>query len=490
MTTAVAAFLVAFVVGLALNPVARAACRRLGLVDEPDEYRKVHRNPVPLSGGYALLLSFAAPILLLGLFDVDGIEQSLHKEHARLATLAIGVLVAAAMGAVDDALDLRPRYKLLWQLIAATIAYAGGISITVISNPLGDGYVELGLLSFPATALWFLACMNAVNLVDGLDGLAGGVGLFACVTMALVSVLMQQPVNMFLSAALGGALLGFLIYNFHPASVFLGDAGSMTLGFLIGSLSLMGSVKAGTAVALIVPIIALGLPAFDTALAITRRWVHRLPVAAGDKRHVHHVLLARGLSHRGVVLVLYSVCIALGGAALLLTAGNNMIALALLAALGILAFVFIRAFSLLNVQEIRERIHDDMEGKRQEDLAAVEVEKALSRMDALTDVESLWQATCATFPSLDLDRAELELTTGAGPRDLVWWSPDPPEEPSSLDACVLNLPVKRGDERIGLLRLRRTCLKPVRSCGLMLVRRLRDKLAERLASLAPPEKSD
>ena len=258
MTTAVTVFLLAFVFSVPLNLLSRAVCRRFGLVDHPDEYRKLHRGAIPLSGGYAILAGSVCALVGMYLMHPDVAVCALTGEAGRVTMLALCVVIVLAMGIADDVMDLRPRHKLLFQLIAATIAYASGVRIGTVTNPFGVGQLDLGLLSYPATVFWFLACMNAINLIDGLDGLAGGVSLFACVTMALVSHLTGNQVSMYLCACLGGAILGFLLFNFHPASVFLGDAGSMTLGFLIGALSLMGSVKTGAAIAMVVPIVALG----------------------------------------------------------------------------------------------------------------------------------------------------------------------------------------------------------------------------------------
>jgi UDP-GlcNAc:undecaprenyl-phosphate GlcNAc-1-phosphate transferase len=289
----------------------------------------------------------------------------------------------------------------------------------VVSNPFGEP-VSLGPFSLPVTLFWFLGCMNAVNLLDGLDGLAAGVCLFASVTLLLVSLLFGQVLSVLLMACLSGAILGFLLFNFHPASIFLGDSGSMALGFLIAALSLLGARKTETAVALLIPFIALGLPIFDTVLAILRRWQRKLPISAADREHVHHVLLAMGLNHRQAVLILYMTCVVLGGAALLLTAGRDEVTLLVLGSLGILAFVCVRIFGGMRFLDLWGRLSSGFAERHRTAEAKVSVEKAVARMRSVKDTSALWQAFCEGLKSLDLDFAVLQLYTAGEPTPQVF----------------------------------------------------------------------
>lgn len=212
MATSVIAFAIAFAAGIVLTPIARTLGRRLHLVDIPDGFRKIHKTPIPLAGGYAILAAFFIPLLLLHWFDRDAVAALLDDRYKSLSSLFLGAFVALFLGAADDLWDLRPRWKLLLQLVAATVAFFGGFAIARISNPFGAP-IALGLLSYPVTVLWFLGCMNAINLLDGMDGLAAGVGLFVSLTLLLVSVLMRQVPSVFLLASLSGALLAFLVFK-------------------------------------------------------------------------------------------------------------------------------------------------------------------------------------------------------------------------------------------------------------------------------------
>lgn len=475
MLTAIMALLIAFALGLALNPLLLLICRHTGLVDRPDHGRKLHDRMIPLSGGYALVLALIGTILLLPYYDCNNVIKTLFASRMQLTVLAAGLLIVLVLGGIDDKFDLRPRHKLLFQLVAASFAYFGGIAITIISNPFGGGTISLGILSFPITIFWFLACINAINLVDGLDGLAGGVGLFASLTMALVSYVTGNIMSMFLSACLCGSVLGFLMFNFYPAKVFFGDAGSMSLGFLIGALSLMGSVKSGAAVALVVPIIALGLPAFDTALVITRRWAQRLPVSVGDRRHIHHMLLSKGLSERWVVLILYAVCLTLGGTALLITAGNNVFALILLGVIGILAFAFVRIFALLDLKHIRTRIQEDREIRNRDEQAAVTVDQAINRMKRSETPEECWSAMCECFQGLDVICAEIRWQPEDGPVRHRRWPEGYNEQEKKCDMLTLVLTLGEAKENRGSIVF---YFNPERLPGahlLILARRLRNE---------------
>lgn len=424
MTTSVIAFAIAFAAGIILTPLARTLGRRLHLVDVPDGFRKIHTSPIPLAGGYAILAAFFVPLLLLHWFDRDTVATLLDDRYTSLSSLFLGAFVALFLGGADDLWDLRPRWKLLLQLVAASVAFFGGFAIARVSNPFGPP-IALGLLSYPVTLLWFLGCMNAINLLDGMDGLAAGVGLFVSLTLLVVSVLMRQVPGVFLLASLSGALLAFLVFNFNPASIFLGDAGSMVIGFLIAGLSLMSSIKAEAAVALLIPFIALGLPIFDTVLAMIRRWARRMPISAADRHHVHHALLSVGMSQRKAALLLYSVCIVLGTAALLMCEGRNTVALGVLAVLGIMAMVGVRVFNILDFAEIRDRILVDFDHNRRKNQAALAVEHALLRMENVQTPEALWNVLHEALAALELDDAVLELRQNGSARQLEWHAAPP-----------------------------------------------------------------
>ena len=272
MTTCLAVFVVSFLLAAILTNGVRMSASTLGLVDKPDNFRKLHKRAVPRLGGIGIFLAFFIPLAFLYFFHRNPVSDLLLYRPIQLAGLLGGSALALLVGLVDDLRDLRAGWKLLFQIIAASIAWATGLSIEAISNPFG-GPLVLGLYSYPVTVLWFVICMNAVNLMDGLDGLAAGVCLFVSLTLFLVSLHFRNVLAMLLMSCFSGAVFGFLLFNFYPAKIFLGDSGSMLLGFLVGALSLIGSTrKAETAIALLIPVVALGVPIFDTSLTILRRW--------------------------------------------------------------------------------------------------------------------------------------------------------------------------------------------------------------------------
>jgi len=408
MTTCLVAFLIAFVVSVVATLVVRPAARYLGIVDRPDGFRKVHSTAIPRLGGVAIFLAFLAPIAALYFVYRNDVSDLLYQRPLQLAGLLGGGAIALGMGIADDIRSLPVRWKFLLQIVAACVAFAAGIAIKSVSNPFGEPMV-LGLLSFPFTVFWFVACMNAINLLDGLDGLAAGIGLFVTATMFLVALMFRNTFSMLLLSSLGGATLGFLLFNFYPAKVFLGDSGSMFLGFMVGGLSLLGSQKAETAVALFIPVVALGLPVLDTSLAIARRWSHRLPISAADKQHIHHVLLSWGLTQRQVVVMLYVASMVLGGAALAVAAGHHETIPLLLGALGVIAFVSIRVLGGLRLSDLWGRFTEDLRRRQQSGEARTSVQRAVVRIKAATDTEAVWEAFSTGLEGIEFDFATLRL---------------------------------------------------------------------------------
>lgn len=317
MKAIVWAGLVAMLVAALLTPLVRKAARWAGAVDAPGG-RRVHKSATPRLGGVAIVAGFCSAIAVC--FSTGQLTGRIWDSRALWGFLAGCVLIACA-GAVDDVRPLGAKRKLAIQVIAASIAWYGGARIIeTLSIPV-LGIIHLSpFASYLATVIWILAFTNAVNLIDGLDGLAGGVVFFACITNLVVALVGGNLLAATLNAALGGAVLGFLFYNFNPATIFMGDTGSMFLGFALGSASLLSwRQKESTLVSLLVPIIALGLPLTDTLLAMARRFVARRSIFSADRGHLHHRLIDIGLTHRRAVLVLYGcsvlLCIAATAAA-------------------------------------------------------------------------------------------------------------------------------------------------------------------------------
>jgi UDP-GlcNAc:undecaprenyl-phosphate GlcNAc-1-phosphate transferase len=299
------AIALAFGIPLVLTPVIKWIAIQAGAVDRPGT-RKVHDVPVPCWGGIGIYLGFACAALLV-----------LPRGHA-LSGLLVGGLVIVLIGMIDDWRGLTPWVKLVGQIFAASILVVYGIKVDFVTNPLG-GMIYLGSLSVPVTILWVVAITNALNLVDGLDGLAAGVAAISAGTVAVVSFTQGEPLVAACALILAAAALGFLPHNFHPAKIFMGDTGSMFLGFMLASLAAIGLTKSATAFSLILPILILGIPIFDMLFAIVRRILTRQHIFTADRGHLHHRLLDLGLSHKQSVLIIYAVNLLLGGSAVLLT---------------------------------------------------------------------------------------------------------------------------------------------------------------------------
>ena len=312
MFASVCLVLVAALLSLGITFVTAAVARRFALVD-----RSVG---VPVVGGVAIALTLLASLVVLWWWDDSLLFPLLEAQGgASGGALFVAVLVVLFLGLLDDILELSPLVKLCGQLAASLIVVATGFGFVAITNPLTGGYVELGPLAPLATIAWILVVTNALNLIDGLDGLACGVGLIASFTMIGIAFLEGNTTAIAAWSILAGALLGFLAHNFPPASIILGDSGSLLLGFVVALLSMQSLQKGATAVVLSAPILVLGVPLGDTAHAIFRRWLARGPAAIlrGDRDHIHHRLLRAGLSKRRAVLILYCACLAFSLLALL-----------------------------------------------------------------------------------------------------------------------------------------------------------------------------
>lgn len=286
-------FMLAMFVSYVLTPYIKKLAFKIGAVDRPDN-RKVHKKIMPRLGGLAIYIAF-----------MIGCVASMEITWDIFGILLGGTLIVA-LGMADDVYQLPAKVKLLGQIVAACVLVIFDIRIEWVNNPLG-GYFYLDMLSIPFTIFWVISFTNVVNLIDGLDGLAAGVSAIASLTVILVAVQMGYFHVAILTAALAGAIIGFIRYNFNPATIFMGDTGSMFIGYMLAAISVYGAVKTAATIALIVPAIALGLPILDTAFAIMRRYVNGRPIFQPDKGHLHHRLLATGMSHKETVLFMYGI---------------------------------------------------------------------------------------------------------------------------------------------------------------------------------------
>lgn len=299
------ALLFCFVLTIFITPSVKRFAIRIGAVDQPNE-RKVHTRVMPRLGGLAIIISFFIGILVIGV-------------ESELAWAIIpGALIITVIGVLDDLMELSAKVKFIGQIGAGIATVAGGVKIEFITLPFG-GQIEFGMFAIPITIFWIVAITNAINLIDGLDGLAAGVSSIALITISGLAIAMGSAGVALIGVLLLGSTLGFLIFNFHPAKVFMGDTGALFLGYMIGVLSIMGLFKNVTLFSIMVPLVILGVPLLDTFFAIIRRMAHRKPLGSADKLHLHHCLLNLGYTHRQTVIAIYALSILFSAVALIFT---------------------------------------------------------------------------------------------------------------------------------------------------------------------------
>ena len=325
--TLVLCFTVAFAISLAATPVVKGIAYKIGAIDVPSDERRVHKQPIPRLGGLAIFYGFLIALLCFA-SPVD--EQ--------LRGIIIGSLIIVGVGIIDDVKQLKALVKLAAQILAAAIVVVHNVRITAISVPasiIDGGVLHLGIFSIPVTMVWIIVVTNAVNLIDGLDGLAVGVSSIASFSLFFIAILGGEESVAIISAALAGGCLGFLPYNFNPAKIFMGDTGSQFLGYMLSVICIQGLFKGYVIISFIIPLLILGLPLFDTIFAIVRRaWNHK-PIMGADRGHLHHRLLDNGFSQKETVAILYVIASVLGlSAVLVLERGSYIAALLLLVALG------------------------------------------------------------------------------------------------------------------------------------------------------------
>lgn len=293
--------LLAFVVTYLCVPLARRLALRLDAVDYPSA-RRVNKKPTPRMGGVAMAAGIAAALIVevageyffgWAGFYIHGTDRAINH-----AGVMCGLLTIVCVGAMDDVYSLKPSVKFAGQILGATIIAASGLLLSSIANPLGAGFIQFGWWSYPLTVLYLVCFMNVINLIDGLDGLAAGIAAIASFFLFLIAFGRGLEETAMLSIILLGATLAFLRYNFAPASIFMGDSGSLLLGAMIGVISLMGVMRSPTVIVLAVPLVIAAIPIADTAAAIIRRVYHHQPIQQADRKHLHHMLLRKGYGVR------------------------------------------------------------------------------------------------------------------------------------------------------------------------------------------------
>jgi UDP-GlcNAc:undecaprenyl-phosphate/decaprenyl-phosphate GlcNAc-1-phosphate transferase len=350
MNSALLVFAASAGVGTVLTPLIRDHALKRGLVDHALSSRKIHKTPIPRLGGIGIAAAFFLALIGLAVLDAR-VRGWVTADPLRTFGLLAGGLGIVALGIVDDIRGVRARHKLLGQLLVAALVYACGYRVDAIANPFGPS-IQLGLLGLPFTMLWVAGVINALNLIDGLDGLAGGVAFLAATTTLAIAAMNGAPLMVLVAAALGGATLGFLFFNFNPASIFMGDTGSMFLGFVLATTAIGTHQTQSAGTAILIPILVLGIPIGDTLLSMGRRALRGVPMFGADRGHIHHRLLDRGLSQRQAVLVLYAFTafLGLGAIALTLTSVSSSAAALVIGVLVAVVYLFLRMLGFFDLR--------------------------------------------------------------------------------------------------------------------------------------------
>jgi len=341
-------FFTAFVLSFFFTPVARNLAFKLGVLDVPKDDRKVHKEPIPYLGGAAI---YASAILTMLIFsDLDKTAIS----------IMLGGTVVFFVGLMDDIKDISPKLKLAGQIIAALIAVYGGATINYFTNPLpGYDVIYLEYLSIPVSVLWIVGITNTINLIDGLDGLASGVAAISASTMMFMASVSGFDYILVECAVIAGASLGFLPYNFNPAKIFMGDTGSLFLGYMLGVISIVGFLKTVTLAAIIIMVLVLGIPLFDTFFAIIRRIKNKRSIMEADRGHVHHRLLAKGFTQRQTVIILYIVSIIFGAAAIIFADSDPLEGILVIGAVSVIIVYAGMKFGIISKVKEKDKDKDE-----------------------------------------------------------------------------------------------------------------------------------
>ena len=404
MRTYIIAFVLSLLVSVLLTRLIRDAAIRWNLVDVPTGGRRIHKTPVPRLGGLAIIIAFAVP--LIGLFYWDNrLSDALFADRALLISLVGGGGIILMAGIIDDLHGIRSLVKLAAQVAAALVVYYAGVRIEAVSVP----FFSPVYLSLPVTVFWVVLVTNAVNLIDGMDGLAGGVTVLAGGTLMIMSGIEGNILAALLLCCLVGATLGFLVYNINPASIFMGDTGSLSLGFLLSLVSIHSSQKSYTLFSIVAAILVLGLPIFDLMMAVVRRYLSGKPIFAADQHHIHHILLRKGLSQSQSVILLFGAAVILETLAFVfIYADDRLSALAILALVPLAALtVRFLGYDRIIAAARRSRVMENVEEQTVRQSEQVEAFRTILRSQP--DLEALEAGLIAVASDLDLEHLELEL---------------------------------------------------------------------------------
>ncbi|MDQ5846582.1 MAG: undecaprenyl/decaprenyl-phosphate alpha-N-acetylglucosaminyl 1-phosphate transferase [Acidobacteriota bacterium] len=408
MNTYFALFVIATLASLTITPLIRRLCERYKLLDVPMDNRRVHTHGIPRLGGIAIYASLLIALSMLPLVS-NNLTESLRDYTKLILVIAVPATLVLLLGIYDDLRGTNARVKFIGLGLIATLFFAMGGRIEALAIPF-VGVVEFPpVISFVITVFWLVAISNAFNLIDGIDGLAPGAALFASVVIFVVSLGQANPMMIVVTLVLCGALTGFLRYNFNPASIFLGDSGALFVGFLLASLSVVGAQKATTAVAVITPVLAFGLPVVDTGVTMARRLISGRPVFQGDGEHIHHMLLARGWSQRRVVLILYGVCAVFGLVAALSTTTSSPQTGFVLFVIAVAVTIAVGHLRYHEVDELRAGVKRTVGDRRARVANNIRVRRAGRALSNASNLNDLFEAIALMLEAEEFAYANVQL---------------------------------------------------------------------------------
>ena len=450
MRTYVALFFAAALLALLITPLVAALGRRLRAFGRPQQGREP--SPVPRLGGLAVILAALGGLGVTLLFPGQ-MRERLLSEWPALVPLLVPCAMVLLLGIYDDLRGANARQKLTVQAAAAALLWWTGPAYRITGMPVLGSPLDNVVLSLLMTVLWMAAVSNAFNLIDGMDGLASGIGFFVTLSVFGVALAHGDQFVCILAAVLAGALLGFLKFNFAPARIYLGDTGSLSLGFFLAALAVYSAAKSSTALAIAVPYAAFGLPVLDTVVTVIRRFLSNKPIFTADCNHTHHRLLKRGLSPRKAALLLYAVAAALSiGSLLIVHTTRSLIALlAVMAA--ILTWLLTRLLRYEELAEFSAYVGRSVQSQRWILANEIMIRKTAQEMEAAETLEGSWQALASLLEALDFDAADCGLSgwpNGSAPRLAAWRSPV--SAPQS-DCLLVSVPLRAGAGTVGELGL-------------------------------------
>ena len=418
MKTYIGVYLCSVVLALAITPVVIWLARRMGAMDYPG-VRSIHKKAVPRIGGVAIFVSSMC-LILLGMYLRNDIGAAFREAHRQLATLLGSATFVFLVGLADDLKGLPARFKFLAELAAAGALCLGGVRIDTLGIR-DHSVISLGWLGCPLTLLWVVGITNAINLSDGLDGLAAGISAITSAVIAILAIYRGNVIMAVFALALAGSLSGFLFFNFHPAKVFMGDCGSLFLGFILAASSVMCMTKSSALVGLTLPALALGIPIFDTLFSMLRRYLERRSLFAPDRGHFHHRLLDLGLHQRHAVMTIYVLTLLSSGLGLFMMVSHDPGSLIVFGGALLLLLVVFRVVGAVRLRETLVRLQARYRISRQERAQRAMFEHAQLQLQQARDVDQWWQAICETAGQMGFAWVARTRTFGDGRTATDFW---------------------------------------------------------------------